>query len=274
MLHSGGRRQCRRVPAPTGSPAGITPWYDKETTMHTLTRRQLLQQAGAGAAALALAPLAVRAASPDTPDIKPPFTLPKLPYSYDALEPHIDAETMKIHHDKHHQAYVDNLNKALAMHPELQKRTLDELLQGLSKLPKDIQTAVRNNGGGHANHTMFWQVMAKDGGKPNGALARAIDQAFGSFDKFQAAFSQAAITRFGSGWAWLIAGPGKLEVMSSPNQDTPVMEGKTPILGLDVWEHAYYLKYKNLRPAYVAAWWNVVNWKDVAERYALARKGS
>jgi Fe-Mn family superoxide dismutase len=274
ILHSGGRRLCRRVPAPCRSRRAIAIWFDKEMNMPRLNRRQLLQTAGAGAAALALAPMTVPAAAEETAEQAPPFTLPKLPYAYDALEPYIDAETMHLHHDKHHQAYVDNLNKALSTHPELQKKTLEELLRSLDKLPEDIRTAVRNNGGGDVNHTLFWQVMAKGGGKPDGALARAIDQAFGSFDKFQDKFSQAGITRFGSGWAWLIVDKGKLEVLSTTNQDTPVMEGKTPILGLDVWEHAYYLKYKNMRPAYVKAWWNVVNWKDVAERYGATRKGS
>ena len=239
--------------------------------MTHLTRRQLLQTAGAGAAALALSPLSALGQGKD--EDKPiVYKLPPLPYPYDALEPYIDAETMRIHHDKHHQAYVDNLNKALAMHPELQKTPLEDLLRDLNKVPADIRTAVRNNGGGHLNHSMFWQMMAKGGGKPEGALARAIDAAFGSFDKFQGAFSQAAITRFGSGWAWLVPGKEKLEVISSANQDTPVMEGRAPILGIDVWEHAYYLKYKNARPEYVKAWWNVVNWKDVADRYAKVRK--
>jgi len=243
--------------------------------MPHLNRRQLLKAAGASAAALALTPLMRRTAfAAEEKKAAAGFTLPPLPYAYDALQPSIIERIMKLHHDTHHAAYVKNLNTALEGQDDLLKMPIDELLKNIDKVPEKIRQTVINNGGGHANHTMFWQVMAKDGGKPNGALARAIDQAFGSFDKFQAAFSQAAITRFGSGWAWLIAGPGKLEVMSSPNQDTPVMEGKTPILGLDVWEHAYYLKYKNLRPAYVAAWWNVVSWKDVAERYALARKGS
>jgi Fe-Mn family superoxide dismutase len=201
-----------------------------------------------------------------------PYTLPKLPYPTDALEPSIDAETMTIHHGKHHQTYVDNLNKALAAHGDLQKKSLGELLRGLDKVPESIRTAVRNNGGGHLNHSMFWQMMTKGGGTPTGEVAKAIDNSFGSFDKFKEIFSTAARTRFGSGWAWLLAGKDKLEVLSTPNQDTPVMEGKTPILGLDVWEHAYYLKYKNMRDSYIAAWWNVVNWKDVAERYAAAGK--
>jgi Fe-Mn family superoxide dismutase len=240
--------------------------------MLNLTRRQLLRTAGAGAAALALSPLASLAAEARRADDPPAgFTLPKLPYDYDALEPYIDAETMKIHHDLHHGAYVTNLNNALKTHPDLQKKRIGELLRDLNGLPKDIQMAVRNNGGGHANHSLFWQMMIKGGGgKPDGQLGQAIDASFGSFDKFQAAFLQAAVTRFGSGWAWLIIGAGKLEVVSSPNQDTPVMEGKMPLLGIDVWEHAYYLKYKNKRPDYVKAWWNVVNWKFVADRYARA----
>ena len=239
-------------------------------TMLKMTRRQLLSSVGAGAAVLALSPLARVIAADDKPA---GFTLPKLPYDYDALEPYIDAETMKIHHDFHHQAYVNNLNAAVKGHPDLQKKSIEALLRDLASVPKDIQTAVRNSGGGHANHSMFWQMMTKGGGgQPEGTLAKSIDASFGSFDKFQKAFEQAAITRFGSGWAWLTVGAGKLEIGSLPNQDTPLMEGKTPILGLDVWEHAYYLKYRNKRPDYVKAWWNVVNWKHAAERYAAAAR--
>jgi Fe-Mn family superoxide dismutase len=243
--------------------------YHKEMHMSQLTRRRLLYVAGAGAAALTLSPVAALAAADDAPA---GFTVPKLPYGFDALEPHIDAETMQIHHDKHHAAYVTNLNTALKGQPGLQKKSIEDLLRDLNQVPENIRMAVRNNGGGHANHSMFWQIMSKDGGKPDGELAKAIDDAFGSLDMFQQKFSQAAITRFGSGWAWLIAGKGKLDVVSSPNQDTPLMESKIPILGIDVWEHAYYLKYRNLRPAYVKAWWNVVNWKEVARRYEMARK--
>ncbi|MBX7167586.1 MAG: superoxide dismutase [Pirellulales bacterium] len=195
-------------------------------------------------------------------------SLPPLPYPYDALEPHIDARTMEIHHDKHHQAYVDNLNKALDGHPDLAKLPVDELLADLSKVPEAIRMAVRNNGGGHANHTLFWTLMSKQGGgEPKGKLADAIKESLGGFAKFKEDFTKAAMTRFGSGWAWLVAGNGKLEIISTANQDTPVSEGKLPLLGLDVWEHAYYLKYQNRRADYVAAWWNVVNWDAVSERY-------
>jgi Fe-Mn family superoxide dismutase len=236
--------------------------------MTNLTRRQLLQTAGGGLAALALAPLAGRAA-----DDQKGFTLPKLPYAYDALEPHIDAETMMIHHDRHHQAYVDNLNKALAKHPDLLKKSIGVLVREAKSLPKDIQTAVINNGGGHANHSMFWVIMGpKAGGQPKGALAKAIDSAFGSFDKFQTELSQKAITQFGSGWGWLVLAKGKLAVTSYPNQISPYMQGELPIMGIDVWEHAYYLKYKNMRPAYVKAWWNVANWDAIADRYNRAMK--
>jgi Fe-Mn family superoxide dismutase len=261
------------VPACAGFIAlfgGFQTALTKEMIMLNLTRRQLLQTAGAGAAALALSPVAALAAD----DAPAGFTLPKLPYDYDALEPYIDAETMKIHHDLHHGAYVTNLNNALKGHTDLLKKQIGELLRDLSAVPETIRTAVRNNGGGHANHSMFWQMMTKGGGgKPDGQLAQAIDASFGSFDKFQAAFSQAAITRFGSGWAWLIGGKDKLEVVSTPNQDTPLMEGKMPLLGIDVWEHAYYLKYKNKRPDYVKAWFNVINWKYVADHYARSRQG-
>jgi Fe-Mn family superoxide dismutase len=240
--------------------------------MQTMTRRQLLRAAGAGAMALAVAPLRAQEGQVK----KEGFTLPPLPYPYDALEPHIDAETMKIHHDKHHAAYVANLNKALQPHPELLNKPIDVLLREIASVPMNIRQAVINNGGGHYNHSLFWLVMAKKGGgRPSGQLGQAIDSAFGSFDKFQDAFSQAGITRFGSGWAWLVVGPDKLEIVSSANQDSPIlpqMKGRTPILGLDVWEHAYYLKYQNRRPDYVKAWWNVVNWDGVAERYAKAHK--
>ncbi|MCC6612688.1 MAG: superoxide dismutase [Anaerolineae bacterium] len=196
-------------------------------------------------------------------------TLPDLPYAKDALEPNIDAMTMEIHHDRHHAAYVNNLNAALAKHPELEGKALDDLLKDLASVPEDIRTAVRNNGGGHWNHTLFWQVMSPNGGgAPTGALAEAINTAFGSFDEFKAAFKAAAAGRFGSGWAWLVVAPdGSVSITSTPNQDTPVMEGKTAILGLDVWEHAYYLQYQNKRPDYIDAWWNVVNWAEVAKRY-------
>ena len=199
--------------------------------------------------------------------------LPDLPYDYDALEPHIDAETMKIHHSKHHQGYVNNLNAALEKHPELADKSLEDLLGDLDSVPEDIKTAVRNNGGGHANHSLFWPCMAPgSGGTPSGELAGAIDSAFGSFDAFAEALSKAAATRFGSGWAWLcVDDSGGLVVTSTANQDNPVSEGLNPILGLDVWEHAYYLNYQNRRPDYVKAWWNVVNWEQVSENFAGAK---
>ena len=200
------------------------------------------------------------------------FELPELPYAYDALEPHIDNETMSIHHTKHHNTYVSNLNGALEGHSDLQNKSLDELLKDLDNLPKEIQTAVRNNGGGHANHSLFWELMSPNGGgSPKGSLAEAIDAKFGSFDQFKEEFKAAATGRFGSGWAWLVVDNGELAITSTPNQDTPVMDGKTPILGVDVWEHAYYLKYQNKRPDYVSAFWNVVNWDKVAELYQAAK---
>ena len=197
--------------------------------------------------------------------------LPKLPYAYDALEPHIDARTMEIHHTKHHQAYITNLNAALEKAPELKQKSLEELLRGIQQVPEAIRTAVRNHGGGHANHTLFWQIMApKAGGPPTGRLGEAIAKVFGGFDTFREQFNAAAAGRFGSGWAWLVVKDGTLAVESTANQDSPLMDGKTPILGLDVWEHAYYLKYQNRRPDYVAAWWNVVHWDEVARRFEAA----
>jgi superoxide dismutase, Fe-Mn family len=200
--------------------------------------------------------------------------LPELPYDAAALEPHIDAQTMQIHHGKHHQAYVTNLNTALNKHPELFAKTIDELLRGIAAVPDDIRTAVRNQGGGHHNHSLFWTIMAPagkgGGGEPSGALADAIKRAFGDFAKFKELLGNAATSQFGSGWAWLTVANGKLEIAGRPNQDSPLMDNKTPILGLDVWEHAYYLKYQNRRPDYVSAWWNVVNWEAVARRYAAA----
>jgi Fe-Mn family superoxide dismutase len=198
-----------------------------------------------------------------------PFSLPPLPYATDALEPHIDKMTMEIHHGKHHNAYVTNLNKALESAPDLAGKTLEELLaNNCAAVPENIRTAVRNNGGGHANHSMFWQILGPNaGGTPTGDVASAINAAFGNFDAFKEKFNTAAATRFGSGWAWLVKGSGNsLEVTSTPNQDGPVMEGKFPVMGLDVWEHAYYLKYQNRRPDYIAAWWNVVNWNEVNRR--------
>jgi Fe-Mn family superoxide dismutase len=199
------------------------------------------------------------------------FDLPSLPYAYEALEPSIDAMTMEIHYSKHHNAYVSNLNTALDKHPELTGKSLEELVSDLAGVPEDIRTAVRNNGGGHFNHSLFWTVMSPDGGgEPSGALASAIGEAFGDFASFKDTFAKAAATRFGSGWAWLGLKDGKLAVLSMPNQDVPMMEGLTPILGIDVWEHAYYLKYQNRRPEYVTNWWNVVNWEEVASRFATA----
>ena len=196
------------------------------------------------------------------------FTLPPLPYDFAALEPSIDAKTMEIHHDKHHAAYVTNLNAALEKAPELQSKSLDDLLQHLDTVPESIRATVRNNGGGHWNHSMFWEIMAPNaGGEPTGKLADAIKSSFGDFNTFKTQFADAAAKRFGSGWAWLVKDGAKLTIMSTPNQDTPVMEGKHPILGVDVWEHAYYLKYQNKRPDYVAAWWNVVNWPEVGRRF-------
>ena len=202
-----------------------------------------------------------------------PHELPKLPYEYSALEPHIDARTMEIHYTKHHQGYVDKLNAALENHPELQGKSIQDLLKDLSAIPEDIRTAVRNNGGGHANHSLFWPVMGPNGGgEPAGEIAEAIDSAFGGFEAFKEQFSAAAAGRFGSGWAWLsVNGGGKLVVTSTPNQDSPLSEGLTPVLGLDVWEHAYYLNYQNRRPDYISAWWNVVNWEQVAANYSSAK---
>lgn len=202
-----------------------------------------------------------------------PFKLPDLGYAYDALEPHIDARTMEIHYTKHHQAYINNLNAALEKHPELQKQSAEDLLRNLNSVPEDIRTVVRNNGGGHVNHNLFWEIMTPGGSnKPTGDVAKGIDSAFGSFDSFKEQLTKAAVGRFGSGWGWLVADKsGKLAITSTPNQDTPIMEGQTPILGVDVWEHAYYLKYQNRRPDYVGAWWNVVNWDVVAKKYASAK---
>ena len=198
-----------------------------------------------------------------------PYVLPPLPYAFDALEPHIDARTMEIHHGKHHQAYITNVNAALESHPDLLKVPVEELVAGLNTLPEAVRTAVRNNGGGHANHSLFWTVMGPSkGGEPAGALGKAIAAAFGDFAAFKDAFSKAAMGRFGSGWAWLVTDKaGKLQVVSTANQDSPLTDGAKPVLGLDVWEHAYYLNYQNRRADYVAAWWNVVNWDEVAGRF-------
>ena len=199
--------------------------------------------------------------------------LAPLPYDFPALEPSIDAQTMHIHHGKHHQAYVNNLNAALDKYPELHTETLEQLLRQLNTVPEDIRTAVRNNAGGHHNHSLFWTIMAPNaGGEPSGALADAIKRTFGDFSKFKETLTGAATSRFGSGWAWLVVANGKLDVYSTANQDSPLMDGDTPLLGLDVWEHAYYLKYQNRRPDYIAAWWNVVNWPEVQRRFAAVRK--
>jgi superoxide dismutase, Fe-Mn family len=196
------------------------------------------------------------------------YELPELPYAEDALVPHIDKETMNIHHTKHHNAYVTNLNIALEGNEELLNKSIEDLIADLDAVPEDKRAAVRNNGGGHANHSLFWELLSPNGGgNPSGALAEAIDKKFGSFDAFKEQFAKAGATRFGSGWAWLVLNDGELEVMSTANQDSPIMEGKTPLLGLDVWEHAYYLNYQNRRPDYISAFWNVVNWDEVAKRF-------
>lgn len=202
-----------------------------------------------------------------------PFTLPSLPYAFDALEPHIDKMTMEIHHGKHHNAYVTNLNKALESAPALASKSLEELLaNNCALVPESIRTAVRNNGGGHANHSMFWTIMGpQKGGQPHGKLADAIKSTFGGFDQFKEKFTAAATGRFGSGWAWLVKVGGKLDIYSTANQDSPIMEGKFPVFGLDVWEHAYYLKYQNRRPDYIGAWWNVVDWDAVEKRFTTGK---
>jgi superoxide dismutase, Fe-Mn family len=201
-----------------------------------------------------------------------PFTVPPLPYASDALEPYIDKMTMEIHHDKHHGAYVTNLNKALESAPDLANKTIEELLaNNCGIVPENIRTAVRNNGGGHINHSMFWKILKAGGGQPVGNVGQAINSSFGSFDSFKEKFNQAAATRFGSGWAWLVKSGGKLDIYSTANQDSPVMEGKYPVMGLDVWEHAYYLKYQNRRPDYISAWWNVVNWPEVEDRFNASK---
>jgi Fe-Mn family superoxide dismutase len=238
--------------------------------MPHLTRRQLLRSAGAGAAALALAPLSALARQTEKPA---GFSLPKLPYPYDALEPYIDKQTMEIHHDKHHKAYVDNLNKALGGHPDLLSKDIVSLLRGINSVPENIRQAVINNGGGDANHTMFWNIMAPadKSGQPAGELADAIKSNFGSLEKLQELVNTAGLQRFGSGWAWLVIDKGKLSVYSTANQDSPYMAGRTPLLGVDVWEHAYYLKYQNRRADYLKAWWNVVNWREIGKRFAESK---
>jgi Fe-Mn family superoxide dismutase len=233
----------------------------------------MLQFTGASAVSLLTIPAVAREEKDDKKSSYP-FELPKLPYEFDALDAAIDAKTMEIHHDRHHKAYVDNLNNALKEMPDLQKLSLTELVTGLDKVPEKSRTAVRNNAGGHLNHSWFWLMMSKDGGgEPSGALGKAIDSSFESFSKFQDAFSKAALGRFGSGWAWLVAKDGKLTISSTPNQDNPIMKAGsgTPILGLDVWEHAYYLRYQNKRADYVKSWWKVVNWKFVAQLHEGAK---
>jgi Fe-Mn family superoxide dismutase len=236
-----------------------------------LTRRQVLKTT-------ALASVAYAAASPfrglnAQPAQAPaasggPFTLPPLPYPFDALEPYIDAQTMQIHHDKHHASYVANLNKAVADFPELGAKPVEDLVKDLNTVPEKVRTAVRNQGGGHCNHSMFWQMMKKDGGgEPSGELSQAIAKKFGSFGAFKGQFTKAAVGQFGSGWAWLVSDGGDLKIEPTPNQDSPLSEGKQPLLGLDVWEHAYYLKYQNRRPEYVAAWFNVINWDYVSQKF-------
>jgi superoxide dismutase, Fe-Mn family len=236
--------------------------------MPHLTRRQLLQTAGAGAAALALAPLAAWGR-----EEKAGFTLPPLPYDYGALEPSIDKMTMEIHHDKHHKAYVDNLNKALAGHPDLLSKNINDILKNIDSVPENIRQAAINNGGGHANHSMFWEIMCAhdQSGEPSGDLAEAIKSTFGSHEEMQKKINAAGMSRFGSGWSWLVMENGKLAIHSSANQDSPLLKGQTPILGVDVWEHAYYLKYQNRRADYLQAWWKVVNWKDVGNRFDKAK---
>jgi len=235
-----------------------------------MTRRELFTHLSGGAAALgALTATSAGAQNPAAPA----FTLPRLPYAFDALEPSIDAQTMEIHHDRHHAAYVANLNKAVGSAPALAGKTSEHILSDLSGVPEAVRTAVRNNGGGHANHTFFWQVMKKGpAGQPRGELAQSIDKSFGSYSAFQDRFTAAALGQFGSGWAWLVWRDGKLAVEASPNQDNPWMTGGAPIIGIDVWEHAYYLKYQNRRADYIKAWYDVVNWDYAAEQFLKASK--
>ena len=249
---------------------------------NSLSRREALKTLGTGAALLGMGLISTRAIAgdsptPGSPAAAPaptqPFALPKLGYTFDALEPHIDAKTMEIHYTKHHQAYVTNANKALADYPDLQKLSAEEILKNLGTMPEKIRTTLRNNVGGHANHSFFWTVIGpKAGGAPTGELAAAIDKPFGSFEKFKAQFADAALKRFGSGWAWLVVKDGSLKIQSGANQDSPLTDGETPVLGLDVWEHAYYLHYQNRRADYVAAFWNVVNWTQASANYAAAVK--
>jgi Fe-Mn family superoxide dismutase len=243
-----------------------------------MNRRSFLVLVGTGASSLAASQISPWITPPmaaaEMAQAKPAFTLPPLPYDYKALEPYIDELTMRIHHGKHHQAYVDNLNKAIAKYPLLARKSIEELIKGLKSLPNDIKTAVKNNGGGHLNHSMFWEIMGPDaGGNPTGAIAEAIDKNFGNFETFKEQFNEAGTKRFGSGWAWLVrTADGKLKVISTVNHDNPITDGLYPIMGNDVWEHAYYLKYQNRRAEYLNAWWNVVNWQAVNQRFEKAMK--
>lgn len=252
----------------------------------TIARRHFLVLLGASVGAFVLDSCAEAAKAPGEKQRTPAtntggtkqtqgvYSVPPLPYAYNALEPHIDQATMQFHHDKHHAAYVQNLNEALDKHPELKSKTVEEMLRNLSSVPEDIRNKVRNNGGGHVNHSMFWQIMKpQGGGEPTGAIAQAINQNFGNFAAFKKQFNEAATGRFGSGWAWLVRNNnGKLEITTTPNQDSPLSEGKYPIMGNDVWEHAYYLKYQNRRAEYLDAWWNVLNWDEINKRFATASK--
>ena len=239
-----------------------------------MTRRQVLKTTALASVAFAAAsPVRMANAQPSQGSVATsasggPFTLPPLPYPFDALEPHIDAQTMQIHHDKHHAAYVANLNRVVAQFPELGKKPVEGLLKDLNAIPENIRVAIRNQAGGHYNHSLFWQVMNKNaGGEPSGELSKAIDKKFGSFDAFKNQFSKTALGQFGSGWAWLVSDGGELKIQSTSNQDSPISEGKQPLLGVDVWEHAYYLKYQNRRAEYVAAWFKVINWDYVTQRF-------
>jgi Fe-Mn family superoxide dismutase len=257
----------RRVEKP------MTPQHANPEMPTMMTRRDALKTTAMVTAASVVVPGALAQRASAQPAAGAPFTLPPLPYAYDALEPHIDARTMEIHHDRHHKAYVDNLNKAIASVPRLGEKSIEEILRHLDAVPESIRTAVRNNGGGHYNHSLFWQMMKKGGGgEPKGELARALETRFGSFGNFKTLLTDTAMKVFGSGWAWLVWDGEKLAVESAPNQDTPLSAGRTPLLGVDVWEHAYYLKYQNRRADYLAAWWNVVNWDFVAERFAALKR--
>lgn len=237
-----------------------------------MTRREAVKTTAMAVGALTIGSVwqnAEAQSPPSTAPISGPYTLPPLPYAYEALEPNIDTQTMQIHHDKHHAAYVANLNKAVADFPELGKKPVEDLLADLNSVPEKIRTAVRNQGGGHFNHTLFWQMMSKNGGgAPKGGLAQAIDKSFGGFSNFKDKLTDAAAKIFGSGWAWLALENGNLTIESTANQDSPISQGKQPLLGIDVWEHAYYLKHQNRRPEYVSAFWNVINWDFVSERFA------